>query len=52
MLGFALSFLFPELRLAYLDYIASDPKRTRRGHALRNLRLGATGFFRGLTARG
>ncbi|MFT5539900.1 MAG: acetoin utilization deacetylase AcuC-like enzyme/GNAT superfamily N-acetyltransferase [Alphaproteobacteria bacterium] len=31
-LGFTLSFLFPELRLAYLDYIVSDPKRPSRGY--------------------
>ncbi len=32
ILGFALSFAFQDLRLAYLDYIASDPKRSRRGY--------------------
>ena len=32
VLGFALSFMFPDLRLGYLDYIASDPKRARRGY--------------------
>jgi acetoin utilization deacetylase AcuC-like enzyme/GNAT superfamily N-acetyltransferase len=32
ILGFALSFLFPDLRLGYLDYIVSDPRRSRRGY--------------------
>lgn len=31
VLGFALSFYFPKLKFAYLDYIASSPKRSRRG---------------------
>lgn len=32
ILGFTLSFLFPELKLAYLDYIVSDPRRAARGY--------------------
>ena len=32
VLGFTLSFLFADLRLAYLDYIVSDPKRSSRGY--------------------
>ncbi len=32
ILGFALSFAFPDLKLAYLDYVVSDPKRSRRGY--------------------
>lgn len=32
ILGFTLSFLFPELKLGYLDYIVSDPQRTARGY--------------------
>jgi len=32
ILGFTLSFLFPELKLGYLDYIVSDPHRTARGY--------------------
>ncbi len=32
ILGFTLSFLFPELKLGYLDYIVSDPRRAARGY--------------------
>jgi acetoin utilization deacetylase AcuC-like enzyme/GNAT superfamily N-acetyltransferase len=32
IVGFTLTFLFPELRLAYLDYIVSDPRRASRGY--------------------
>lgn len=32
ILGFSLSFYFPELQYAYLDYLASDPKRSKRGY--------------------
>lgn len=31
VLGFTLTFFFPEQRLAFLDYIASDPSRPERG---------------------
>ncbi|MEC9369446.1 MAG: histone deacetylase family protein [Pseudomonadota bacterium] len=31
VLGLSFTFFFPELRLAYLQYIASDPSRPRRG---------------------
>ncbi|HBC57040.1 MAG TPA: histone deacetylase family protein [Gammaproteobacteria bacterium] len=32
ILGFSLSFYFPTLKLAYLDYLASAPKRSSRGY--------------------
>ncbi len=32
VLGFSLSFYFPHLKFAYLDYLASDPKRSSRGY--------------------
>ena len=31
LLGFSASFLFADLKVAYLDYIASDPSRSARG---------------------
>ncbi|MGD2140874.1 MAG: histone deacetylase family protein [Burkholderiales bacterium] len=34
ILGFSLSFFFPRLRYAYLDYIATDPKRPTRGYGV------------------
>jgi len=32
VLGFTLSFYFPKLKTAYLDYLATDPKRSARGY--------------------
>ena len=32
ILGFTLTFYFPRLKYAYLDYLASDPKRSQRGY--------------------
>ena len=32
ILGFTLTFYFPQLKYAYLDYLASDPKRSQRGY--------------------
>lgn len=32
ILGFALSFYFPRMKYAYLDYLVSDPKRSMRGY--------------------
>ena len=34
ILGFSLSFFFPRLKYAYLDYIAIDPKRSTRGYGV------------------
>ena len=34
ILGFALSFYFPRLKYAYLDYVASDPSRSPRGYGV------------------
>ena len=34
ILGFSLSFFFPRLKYAYLDYIAIDPKRPTRGYGV------------------
>ncbi|MCP5362168.1 MAG: histone deacetylase family protein [Hyphomicrobiales bacterium] len=34
VLGFALSFYFPDLKYAYLDHLASDPKRSARGYGV------------------
>jgi len=34
ILGFTLSFLFPRLKYAYLDYVASDPSRSPRGYGV------------------
>lgn len=32
ILGFTLTFYFPRIKYAYLDYLASDPKRSERGY--------------------
>ncbi|MCB0344249.1 MAG: histone deacetylase family protein [Bdellovibrionales bacterium] len=32
ILGFSLSFYFPEAKAAYLDYLAADPARKKRGY--------------------
>lgn len=32
VLGFTLTFYFPQLKFGYLDYLASDPKRSQRGY--------------------
>jgi acetoin utilization deacetylase AcuC-like enzyme/GNAT superfamily N-acetyltransferase len=32
ILGFSLSFYFPDLRFGYLDYLASNPQRNARGY--------------------
>ena len=34
ILGFSLSFYLPRLKFAYLDYIATDPKRLTRGYGV------------------
>ena len=34
ILGFTLSFYFPRLKYAYLDYVASDPSRSPRGYGV------------------
>ncbi len=34
VLGFSLSFFLPRLKYAYLDYIATDPKRPTRGYGV------------------
>ncbi len=34
IVGFALVFIFPQLKYAYLDYIATDPDRRARGYGI------------------